>query len=278
MTLPSFLGIGAQRSGTTWLYKILREHPNIYLSDRKELHFFDRYYDRGMSWYQSFFPKENQFGQHQCIGEITPAYLFEPRVPNLISQCIPNCKFIAILRNPVERTYSEYAHSVRNNNDKRTFVEYLEQNPDAFSRSLYSEQLKRYFNLFPKENFLIFSFDEIKSQPNKVLNKIAGFLDVSISGFLIEDIGEKVNASYRPKFARTYAFARGCHRWLMEQDLDLLISTAKKLGIRKELFGESGSLPTLQPNLRLELMEKYEADISELEKLLEINLDMWRDT
>ena len=76
MTLPSFLVIGAQRAGTSLLHQILLAHPDVYVpAQRKEVHYFDRYFERGVEWYQSYFPAADAAGRYRAIGEITPDYL-----------------------------------------------------------------------------------------------------------------------------------------------------------------------------------------------------------
>jgi hypothetical protein len=79
MDLPNFLGLGAQRAGSSWLYKLLQTHPDIYLPERcKEVHYFDRYYYRGIKWYKNFFHTHNSY---KYTGEITPIYLYNTSVP-----------------------------------------------------------------------------------------------------------------------------------------------------------------------------------------------------
>ena len=73
--LPNFLGIGAQRAGTTWLYNCLNEHPDVFVSSAKEIHFFSHEFDRGVTWYEGHFQGRNT---ESAIGEITPNYLNVP--------------------------------------------------------------------------------------------------------------------------------------------------------------------------------------------------------
>ncbi len=275
MTLPNFLGIGAQRSGTSWLTLQLKSHPKIYMSDRKEVHFFDRYYDRGLDWYQRFFPKDKQAAKYRWIGEITPNYMYMPEVPALIHTHLPDCKFIAILRNPADRVYSQYNMSILKKADKRTFKEYLEQKSDTFTRSLYCQQIKRYLQYFPLENFLILIFEETMKKPEQALNKIAEFLSIDVSGFQKNDINQKINYSARVRFARSYALALSCVDWLRKKELDWVFDITRAVGLRKELFAPS-SIPEIDPSVRRELLLKYEADISDLEKLLGIDFSIWR--
>ena len=101
--LPNFLCIGAQRAGTTWLYDLLASHPEVYVpSRRKEVHYFDWYYDRGLSWYTRFFPPQGEVARYRAVGEVTPDYLYDSTCPKHISETLPSVKLIAILCNPVD--------------------------------------------------------------------------------------------------------------------------------------------------------------------------------
>ena len=104
--LPTFLVIGAPRSGTTWIARNLREHPEICLSKKKELHFFDRdeNYERGIAYYESFFTRCSE--QQHAIGEATPDYIHVPVAAKRIKEHLPHAKLIVSLRNPRDRVYS----------------------------------------------------------------------------------------------------------------------------------------------------------------------------
>jgi hypothetical protein len=276
MVLPNFLGLGAQRCGTTWLHQQLNNHPKVYVPQkRKEIHFFDKYYHKGFNWYESFFPPDPVAGQYSCIGEITPMYIYDPEVPKRIKKDLPDCKFIAILRNPADRAYSQYAYRVQNRLEKRTFSQLLTDDPELYQRGLYGEQLKRYLDIFPPERFLVLIFEETIKAPEKGLKKIADFLGIDPQEFALNKTQEKVNSSRVVRFAKPYVFARKCAVWLKERDLDWVFNTAKAIGIRKELFGTEGTLAKIDPNIRQELLNKYQEDIAELEKIIDRKILVW---
>ena len=118
MTLPNFLVIGAQRGGTTLLHRVLDRHPEVYVPQRrKEVHFFDWYYDRGADWYAGFFPCE-QADEYRAVGEVTPDYLFDPHAPGRIRAVLPHCRFVASLRDPIQRAFSWYSFQLRSVNER----------------------------------------------------------------------------------------------------------------------------------------------------------------
>src|SRR5947208_4822180 len=115
--LPDFLVIGAQRGGTTSLYHYLQAHPCIKLANTKDTHFFDKKYNKGLTWYRGHFPiwLEKAYAQQVrrqtfVMGEASPSYLFHPHVPKRVKQALPHVKLIVLLRNPVDRAYSQYYH------------------------------------------------------------------------------------------------------------------------------------------------------------------------
>lgn len=276
MTLPNFLVIGAQRCGTTWLDAQLRKHPLIYMPERrKEIHFFNNYYERGLEWYESFFPSAKEILKYQAIGETTPGYLFHSQVPELIHKHIPDCKLIAIFRNPVERAYSQYKRHILTTAYKASFEEFINQNPGVFARGLYAKQIKRYLNYFSLENILILIFETTILEGQQELNKIADFLALDSQGFSQVNSEEKIGDSYAPKLAKSYALARRFSNWLRANDVDWIVNFAKTVKI-PQLFGKKDILTKIDSNIRRELLLKYEEDIAELEKISKIDLSLWK--
>ncbi len=279
MTLPSFLGIGAQRSGTTWLDHQLRSHSQISLpTRRKEVHFFDEHYDRGLDWYRRFFPSALQASAYRAIGEITPKYLYAPAAPTRIRECLPGCKLIAILRNPADRAFSQYGLSVKNAGESRLFEDFLAARPEAFQRGLYSQQLRRFFDCFPQANILVLIFErDVARDQHSALERIADFLAVEAGGFGAHDFGKPVGGSHLTRFPRARAAASGVAQFLRKNDFDPLVNLAKATGLPR-LFGNRGPIPPMNTATRAELLERYESDIAALEKLLGDDLSLWRDS
>lgn len=271
MSLPDFLVLGAQRAGTTWLDRRLRSHPAIYLpARRKELHYFDAHYALGASWYERFF-EDAKAGAR--IGEITPKYLYDPQVPARIHADLPHARLVAILRSPVDRAHSQYALAVRDDGEKRTFVEYAAAFPDVLERGCYAEQLDRYFARFSREQMLVLLFEEVMARPEEALEHIARFLGVDPDGFA--GSGEaRVNESYRPQFPRARAAARQVGVFLRRHDLDWIVNAAKELGM-PEMFGNAGRVPPLAGAQRLVLVEHFASDVARLERLLDRDLSHW---
>ena len=187
---PDFVIIGTQRGGTTSLYRYLTEHPDVGSALRKEVHFFDRHYEKGMNWYLAHFPVR---GEVLVVGEASPNYLFHPVVPERARRAVPHAKFIALLRNPIDRSYSHYQMRVKKGLEPLSFEDAIEKEPERLSRSddpasptwrqysyikrgLYVHQLKRWMSVFPREQFLIIKSEDFYKEPERILHQTLEYL------------------------------------------------------------------------------------------------------
>lgn len=273
--LPDFLGIGAMRCGTTLLYKILKSHNEIFVPRiRKEVHFFDINYKKGLKWYKSFFPSKKDARKYKAIGEITPRYIFQENVPRKVAKVLPDAKFIVILRNPVNRIYSHYKLGLSVSKKNISFEDFIKSVNEPFRRGLYSEQLKNWMKHFPRERFLILIFEEMLDNPCKALKQIAEFLNVDKNKFDVGLFESKSNYSYEPRFKKLYLIGFKFKNFLLRNDLDYMYSIVRK---GKHLFRIVGKkADNIDADTRKKLYMMYEEDINELEKMLDINLSRWK--
>ena len=210
MNLPNFMCIGAAKSGTTSLYDILRQHSDVFIPSFKEPHFFDIHsvYANGLSWYaKTYF---NEVRNESCIGDFSPTYLFESKAPERIFTDLgANVKFIIILRNPVDRAYSHYLHSKRDEHEHLSFSEALSfekertNNQEDYlsylrfsyiTQGMYCQMLKRYFKFFPKENFLIINFEkEFVNQRKEIMDRIFDFLEINKEDISIDILSNQAS-------------------------------------------------------------------------------------
>lgn len=241
----NFLGVGAQKSGTTTLYCILKQHPDIFMAKCKEIHFFDNdnNYSKGVSWYKN--THFNNTGEAKAIGEITPAYMFLDHIPqNILKDLGGNIKFIFMLRNPVDRSYSNYKMELGRGNEAESFSRAIELENERIvksqgmkktygyiQRGFYARQIRNYLKYFPKENMIFIIFEEFIKDPSRLSKKIFDFLGVRSD---IEiDYNIKANAS--------------------------------------------NSAQPMDSQLKNKLSELYKDDIKDLESIIEKKLDVWRE-
>ena len=275
MTLPNFLVIGTQRGGTTLLHRILERHTQVYVPQRrKEVHFFDWYYDRGADWYAGFFPCERA-GEYRAVGEVTPDYLFDPHAPGRIRKVLPRCKFVASLRDPIQRAFSWSSFQLRSVNEQRTFERMIEEVSSVLERGLYSQQLARYFEIFPRSSFLILIFEELIEAPGPHLDRLAAFLDLDRSW---DDpaglVQERVNASEIPRFRAAFARAQRVGEFFTRHDLDWVVRLARGCGIPR-MFGTRNNKPRISEQARRRLTAYYRDEVARLEDLLGRDLKIW---
>ena len=212
--IPNFLIIGAQKAGTTSLLRYLEAHPDIFVSDEKEVSqlYDDKNYNRRFEKY----PYEKYFeaweGQKYAGNGPVNLLYFSDHTADRIYQYNPSMKVIAILRNPIDRAYSAYWYLVRNGFEKESFESALDREKQILkcgsysdrgnftyvSHGFYYEQLTHFYNIFNNDQLLVLFFDDLKNDARGMLKKIYQFLD--IEEYYPEDMLEKkFNVGSRPK-------------------------------------------------------------------------------
>lgn len=191
----SFLLAGVQKSGTSALHSYLKQHPHLWLSRKKELHFFD---DETIDWtqpdYTTYQPSDRAQSKSTPAGEATPVYIYWPNSMERIKRYNPNMKLIFIFRQPVERAWSHWKkenrcrrehHSfswairegrarVMNSSevsDYRRYFSYIE-------RGFYGQQLQKVLRLFPRQQLLLLRSEDLEEDPTQVIRIISEFLQV----------------------------------------------------------------------------------------------------
>jgi hypothetical protein len=197
--------IGAQKAGTTSLFRYLAEHPAVTPPRLKEIHFFDQHWERGVPWYRAHFPLTILGGPH-FTGEASPYYLFHPRVPERMARVLPDAKILVLLRNPVDRAISHYQWEVRYGNERLTFRDaigreehllpretarlreedryrsFLHQHGSYLARGRYAEQLQRWFHWFPRDRILVLKAEDFFQRTGEAMATVRLFLDLPEAG------------------------------------------------------------------------------------------------
>ncbi len=181
LTLPDFLCIGFRKAGTTWLYENLHVHPDIYLPPYKNVRYFSNDYKQPLTSYAAHF----QAGGGKVKGDFSNSYSFiDGRRIAFVRKVMPQLKLIALLRNPVEREWSEFVHNVTEAGEK--FEELSEsvvlkslENSALLKAGGYSAVLDKWLGYFPEDQLYIGLRDEIKREPKQLLSDVFAFLGVS---------------------------------------------------------------------------------------------------
>lgn len=206
--LPSIIGIGVQKAGTTSLYQWLIQHPQI-IANTGEVHYFDFHYNRGESWYRSNFPlnlflslRESLLQKKVKTCEVTPNYLFAPQAIPRMKNLLPDSKLLVLLRDPVDRAISHYYHQVHKGREERRFneaIQYerqlLESNANQIldanwfrrnkmqhfsylARGLYHIQLRRLFRYYSREQVLVLESEKLFRRKKDPLLQLCDFLGI----------------------------------------------------------------------------------------------------
>jgi hypothetical protein len=210
-TLPDFIIVGAQKGGTTSLHAYLAKHPQITPTAKKEIHFFDLKYHKGIEWYRSFFltplvqsSGAGSKGSGSLTGEASPYYLFHPCVPRRVAKVLPDVKLLAILRDPIDRAYSHYQMEIRLGLEHLSFEDAIERETarlageverlladdeyislahrrhSYLARGVYADQILRWRDFFPPEQMLILRSEDLLSDPAATLDRTLEFLGLPV--------------------------------------------------------------------------------------------------
>jgi hypothetical protein len=297
--MPNFLIIGAAKTGTTSLYHYLKQHPEIYMSPVKEPKFFA--YDcekpdfRGpgdqarkpkftnLEAYQSLFVGVSN---ETAIGEASVIYLYNPKTPERIRHYIPDVKLIAVLRDPVERAYSNFwvQMAVRRDEPLTDFAQAMRAEEKRIinhwhprwhykQRGFYYVQLKRYFDNFERNQIKIYLFDELVTNSNAVVRDIFRFLDVD--GAFMFDVTTRHNVTrgvpnskaMHELLSNQYPIKNVIKRFLPDRLRQHIIKAIKTYNFSPR--------PPLTPEVHGQLIEEYRNDILRLQDLIQRDLSKW---
>ncbi|MBT3417986.1 MAG: hypothetical protein HN427_04350 [Flavobacteriales bacterium] len=288
MSLPNFFCLGAAKSGTTTLYDILRQHPEIYIPNFKEPHFFDipENFENGLDWYaRNYYKKANK----KIIADFTPSYLFDENAPKRIFESLgKDMKFLVIFRNPVDRAYSHYLHSKRDNHEIEIFEEALElevsrlkKYKDQFDylsylrhsylqQGLYAEMIDRYLQYFSLDNFLFIHFeDEFLQDRDLTIRNILDFLKVDNSILLNTDIRSNPSSKEKSRVLKKIIKKRG---WWRKVIKFMVPSIQLRQIIRNRIQRINSTefkYQQLNQEVKSDILEKYfREDISNLERII----------
>ncbi|MFB4167267.1 sulfotransferase domain-containing protein [Virgibacillus sp. JSM 102003] len=245
---PSFLILGAQKAGTTSLFKYIEKYAENFTPPiKKELYFFSEKYHKGYSWYKSWFPLKLQNGH--ITGEATPDYLFYHKCAKRVYEKYPNMKMVVLLRNPIDRAYSQYNFQ-RNSNKTNaynplTFKDALNEElnikniPEEFDfyykyrsylkRGHYYEQIKEWIHYFPENQILFIESDSFYKETEYYLKEVFSFLNLKFKknkklSFKAQnktEYSEQLNHStreflreyYKPHNAKLYSLLNRDFEW-----------------------------------------------------------------
>jgi hypothetical protein len=306
---PNFLIIGAAKSGTTAVWHYLKQHPEVYMAPTKHTRFFAfesedpgfhgppppmrgpaarntsvPYAITDVHAYQALF---DGVTNETAVGEASHSYLYRMQAAERIRNYSPNMRLIAILRNPAERAFSHHRQMVRDGREPVTdFARALAEEearirdrwwPDFHyvQIGLYHGQLKRYFDLFERDQIKVYLYDDLNSDPSGVLRDIFQFLGVG--GSFVPEAAARYNASGMPKNRILHSLLQKLRRVMPIAERTLSERQYRRLvNIGSSLHNRNLTNTRLSPEVRRQVIEKYfREDILELQGLLQRDLSAW---
>jgi len=294
--LPNFLIIGSAKSGTTSLYKYLKQHPEVYMSPIKETEFFvfeGEQLDFRVPEHpprQTITRLEDYVNLFQgvttetAVGEVCPAYLYYyAKAAARIKKYTPQAGLVVILRNPVDRAYSQFLHLLRDGYEtKSDFNTALAAEEGRIADhwawgwhytrvGYYYRQLKYYYELFPENQISVFLYRDFKNNPEDMLKRLFRFLRVN-DGF-VPDMDTRYNISGVPRNAKLHDFLSKPNR--TKKVIKKLMPARSREKMRLWLKNRNMSRPELDQGARRRLIGLYKEDVMLLEKLIKRDLSGW---
>jgi len=275
-TWPNFFIVGAPRAGTTSIFEFLKQTKGVFMPSRKELHYFSnikREYlspppIRDKKKYLALFDKAKDY---VAIGEASPSYLWDPESPKLIHETIPNAKIIIILRDPVERAYSQFLLRV-SGGKTYSFSEAIKlaiDSPENYYNSLiidggwYYEQVKRYLDTFGTSNVKVIIFEEFVKNTTKIIMEILELLEVDSQPPKSVELIHNYLTIPRGKIARSILN----NKMIRKIGRELLSETTNEIMVKKILGTKI--VKSKMTNQDRKFLEKlYLDDVKKLEKIL----------
>ncbi len=276
---PTFIVIGAARSGTTSLHKYLEAHPEISMSEIKEINYFSnqRFWKNGHEWYFNHFKKSNT----KVIGEASTSYSAAPlinHVPQRIYDCLGDIKLIYLLRDPIERLLSHYMHYVQRGERETTIDELINNGKehDILTQGKYSYQIEEYLKYFPRSSIHLITIDDLKNRAEPTVSSIYKFLGVDDT-FLNTDINthHNKNSKVTKKTALGKVILNMYHKHIEQRPFPY---TFKKQFLNA---AEIGAIEIFKPQLSnhtLKALTKYYSeDVAQLKENYNIDISNWRN-
>jgi hypothetical protein len=209
---PNFFVVGAPKSGTSSLYEFVRQHPDIFVPRRKELHYFSRTHAAQSYYRPALIRDEDSYLRHfkgaeryRAAGDFSPSYLYFDDAALGIKAFCSEARILAILRHPTDRTISHYLMDVAKGFQNRPLVEFVERTAENapyyfeyISTSCYAAAVARYFEVFGRERVLILTTEELERNAQDVCRRVFGFVDVNDTVQVRTD--KRHNAYSTPRF------------------------------------------------------------------------------
>ncbi len=301
MRLPTFLILGAPKCGTTALAQFISSHPNVFVTNPKEPHFFDSNYEMGLENYLKKY--YSSWSTEHAAGEATPSYLIVPYVAKRIKECVPNAKLIVLLRNPIERAYSSWWMFRARGMEQLSFEEtinyeieqyagddniesvFTESSVKKNTRRIkagkeiceraylcaghYADHLTRFYQEFPQHNIKVIFSHQLRRNHEKSIRDIWNFIGVDMDEQIpdFNAVNEALGHRAAPLLKTLQGLGLMQFRHLLPNSI---------MSFAKNKLSNMGSRPKMNAETRKVLLAYFTPHIEKLELLVDEDLSDWK--
>ena len=272
--LPSFFVVGPPRTGTTWLYEILRDRT-ILPAPTKETRFFDKHFHRGIDWYRAHYAHA---AANRHVGEIAPTYFASIEASERIARTLPQAKVVCVFRHPVERVMSLYKLKRAYGLIPWNFEQAMICDPEMLESSRYATKLKAWQRALGTEQVLAMLYDDLRDKPQEFLDTLVDF--VGVPRFTLTHSQMMcVHASETMTHPRSYHRTRRATAladWCKARQLDKIVAAVRNSPLRSLFLGGGSPFAELPRDILLRLYELFRPEVQELEDMLNRDLSAWK--
>ncbi len=299
-----FFVIGAAKAGTTTLYAFLKQHPEVFLPNVKEPHYYANVQserksdydkvDRNKTYHTRIIQSEGDYKAlysgseaFKAVGDCSPSYLWDEEAAEKIHRDFPKARIVVILRNPIERAYSHYLMDIREGlQSERNFFTALKNDAAEFPKvwggkshlytelGMYHEQLKRY-SCFGQNQIKVFVYEEFFSNLEVSYNELCDFLEISPPTMIRGNDQGKSNVFASPK----NKLAAKLIQWNQKtQFFGRLFPENLRRRLKQTLMSKSAEKPPMEEAAREYLTQFYKEEVHLLEKEFNLNLSVWKES
>jgi hypothetical protein len=271
-----FIGVGSGKCGSTWLYENLVQHPEVFAGNPKEIHYFsDLYEKQDFAWYQSLF----QGAGSLIKGEFSISYMYHPEAARRIYSRFPNAKIIAMVRDPIYRTYSDYQHFIRKGDLTKDypFSDYI-RDESKLEFGYYSAYLQPFFELFPKENILILVLEEMQNDLAACYRQVFEFIGVKDTSFLPEGVEQKRNQAVNYRLLKLENILVRTYRMMMRRGMTQIAEGLKQSRLAqfvRKLNASSTPIAEMDSQSKTFLKHAFASEQEKLCQLLGREIHAW---
>ena len=269
--LPNFVYIGPSKAGSTWLHEVLIQHPQVYLSQAKDLYFFDRYFDRGVDWYAGYFRDAGP--QHKVVGEVCQEYLSSADAASRMRSVLgADVRLMVTLRDPVTRAFSAYLYMRKHNVFEGTFREALETRPGMFHHNRYATLLERYLDHYDRSAIHCAVFDDLVQSPQRFVDDVLAWLAIDPMPLDESMLAARLPASRARSKHLASAVKRGAN-WARRHRSAALIGRVKRSPrLQRALYVPLRDKPALPPEDAAYIRAQLGPEVARLEGLVGFDL------